>query len=200
MSSPQPSKRQRPNRATACDACQRRKSRCELIQLDGCLRCRTLGTECSVARYGSNGPHELAAGASFTASEHEHALSSGPEELVGLLREMSGRMARMEQEMTELRQAVHRTPSSYASTFDARRGCNLQRKLDERARGIPGLQGALAMTPAGMISRALVWNARSCNFEPVGACLMGEADWRGAMHRYAYRFPMIVSIAMLADP
>lgn len=35
--------------STACDACQRRKSRCEMVNSQGCHRCRTLGTSCSVA-------------------------------------------------------------------------------------------------------------------------------------------------------
>ncbi|WWC59485.1 uncharacterized protein I303_102041 [Kwoniella dejecticola CBS 10117] len=32
----------------ACDACQRRKSRCELVDQQGCHRCRVLGTTCSL--------------------------------------------------------------------------------------------------------------------------------------------------------
>jgi hypothetical protein len=35
--------------SNACDACQRRKSRCELVTDSGCHRCRVLRTQCSLA-------------------------------------------------------------------------------------------------------------------------------------------------------
>ncbi|GHJ86544.1 hypothetical protein NliqN6_2946 [Naganishia liquefaciens] len=41
--------------SNACAACQTRKSRCELLNEDGCHRCRVLGTECSLAGSRSTG-------------------------------------------------------------------------------------------------------------------------------------------------
>ncbi len=40
-------RRKRQKKATACLACQLRKSRCDLITLEGCHRCRVLRLECS---------------------------------------------------------------------------------------------------------------------------------------------------------
>lgn len=45
-----PTKRRRTRTGIACDSCQRRKTRCELLNGDqsGCHRCHVLGTECSL--------------------------------------------------------------------------------------------------------------------------------------------------------
>lgn len=44
-----PARGKRKKLSTACDACQKRKSRCEMVTSKGCHRCRTLGTICSRA-------------------------------------------------------------------------------------------------------------------------------------------------------
>jgi hypothetical protein len=41
--------RSRPKFSSACEACKRRKCRCEMVRADGCHRCRILGGTCSLA-------------------------------------------------------------------------------------------------------------------------------------------------------
>ena len=41
-------KRRRTRGFIACDACQRRKSRCEMLDSEGCHRCMVLQTPCSL--------------------------------------------------------------------------------------------------------------------------------------------------------
>lgn len=49
-SPPPAAKRKRTKVSNACQQCQSRKSRCELVTASGCHRCRVLGTDCSLAR------------------------------------------------------------------------------------------------------------------------------------------------------
>jgi hypothetical protein len=56
---PGPSKRRRTKNAVACQQCQVRKSRCEMIEREGCYRCRVLKSDCSF-RLSSGSPGEEA--------------------------------------------------------------------------------------------------------------------------------------------
>jgi hypothetical protein len=58
-STPLRAKRKRTKGFIACDACQRRKSRCDLVSAGCCHRCRVLGTDCSFILVGGTYPAEL---------------------------------------------------------------------------------------------------------------------------------------------
>jgi hypothetical protein len=58
-STPLRAKRKRTKGFIACDACQRRKSRCDLVTAGCCHRCRVLGTDCSFILVGGTYPAEV---------------------------------------------------------------------------------------------------------------------------------------------
>lgn len=68
-----PSKRRRTRTGIACDSCQRRKTRCELLNGDsvGCHRCHVLGTNCSLVAQASGSRPPTPSGSGSVAIDSE---------------------------------------------------------------------------------------------------------------------------------
>lgn len=95
---PQPCPRKRTKPHTACLACQHRKSKCEMLIPEGCRRCRTLRTHCSLALPTASTPTPEG----YTSLDQRATYVSpgqgqrtGPEEK-GILRQLDERTKRIE--------------------------------------------------------------------------------------------------------
>lgn len=80
---------------SACDACQRRKSRCELINERGCHRCRTLGTDCTFGEFAAQDRKRRRVVNEGHGSDDEDQPSEGRGGLLGILVKKTTRIEEM---------------------------------------------------------------------------------------------------------
>ncbi|WVQ63619.1 uncharacterized protein L199_001772 [Kwoniella botswanensis] len=80
--------------SSACDACRLRRSRCELINQDGCHRCRVLGTRCSLRSTISTGQGDDVVSSDVGVTS--------PEQVQPTLLQVDQRAARIERMVSQL--------------------------------------------------------------------------------------------------
>lgn len=158
-------KRRRINKSTACTACIKRKSRCELMQVDGCLRCRTLKTPCSLIddedaiRLNLPDLEASAGGASPSVNP----------DLQATLKIMMDRMARMEEGIVSINNRLGMSASAQTQTCRVR--------LPEDA------HSSLRSSPLGLLSRAVCLERSFCGFDPVSEGILSLVGYDEALHR-----------------
>lgn len=104
-------KRARNKGVFACDACRARRSKCDLVDRDGCHRCKQLRTSCSLL---SQEPVPLAATSSADANFTEHALMDHIANAT-----LVERMAQLERELKRMQDGLWNRSSPMAmAPFD----------------------------------------------------------------------------------
>ncbi|WOO85381.1 Glucose transport transcription regulator RGT1 [Vanrija pseudolonga] len=93
-------KRRRAKIPVACEACRKRRSRCDLIDANGCHRCKQLGSECSFA--GSSAYHAISTLQPSAADSDKQHVVPIPRDVENQLDQLRLRVAQLEQALSGL--------------------------------------------------------------------------------------------------
>lgn len=154
--------------STSCDACQKRKSRCEMVTANGCHRCRTLNTKCSRAgkASGNGGSGEVFDDFGTEAEGSE----GGPADRGSALAEIQGRTRRIEAMLGGL--------LAQSGGF-GRPGPSLTEDLPEVSSTGQSTHHAASATA----NRALILNRGNNLADPVSAGIITAALWEAVYSR-----------------
>lgn len=155
--------------STACDACQKRKSRCEMITSKGCHRCRTLGTTCSRAggEDSCRVPETSGSVKRSNSPSIDQTSSFALEDLQARTRRMEGMLSLL------LRQSGAPYPPASSHTQIETSGSVFQE--DERAN---------TQSPAAVANRALHLRGTSFMRDPITLGLINYEQWEAVYSEY----------------